>query len=444
MPEYYSSPRVSSEYPDCSLPLTFDVYNICSFKCQYCFAYYQKSNNPSCKGVLNVKPVNIKSLIDIFDKKNINDWKWKCFIKYGIPIHFGGLADNYDNNEKQIMAGYPLVKKLAEIKYPTIFSTKGTLMAEGKYYQLFKDYKDNKNFAFQFSIITNSDKNANVIERGCPSTSERLYAMKKISDLGYWAILRLRPYIIGLTNVDIESLIERSAQAGAKAVSMEFFCLERRMSGEKIEKRYEILSKVIGFNIVKYYQNLSPTERGTYQRLNRDVKEKYVKQIWKLCKKHNLQFNISDPDFKELNQSGSCCGLPDNANEYIDKCLTSGWSRAQLTHHLRLLRERYWKSNGKDKYLTFDDILNSEKAEWMNNMKVYTHSLKRWATRYDMRDTVYKEEFLQTWNNLRSPGNPYNYFHGKIKPAFLDSNKNIVYEYIPSKYEIEWAKEGLL
>jgi len=34
--KHYNSPRVSSEYPDCSLPLTFDTYSACSFGCVYC------------------------------------------------------------------------------------------------------------------------------------------------------------------------------------------------------------------------------------------------------------------------------------------------------------------------------------------------------------------------------------------------------------------------
>ncbi len=33
---FYSAPRISSEYPDCSLPLTFDQYNYCSLACNFC------------------------------------------------------------------------------------------------------------------------------------------------------------------------------------------------------------------------------------------------------------------------------------------------------------------------------------------------------------------------------------------------------------------------
>ena len=41
----YPSPRISSELPDCSMPLTFDHLSHCSMGCVYCFAYFFKTNN---------------------------------------------------------------------------------------------------------------------------------------------------------------------------------------------------------------------------------------------------------------------------------------------------------------------------------------------------------------------------------------------------------------
>jgi very-short-patch-repair endonuclease len=34
--DYYSSPRISSELPDCSMPMTFDSYNFCGLGCTFC------------------------------------------------------------------------------------------------------------------------------------------------------------------------------------------------------------------------------------------------------------------------------------------------------------------------------------------------------------------------------------------------------------------------
>ena len=60
---HYSSPRLSSEYLDCSMPLTFDTYSFCSFGCRYCFAAFFKANNPMLKGEgLKLKGVDVKKI----------------------------------------------------------------------------------------------------------------------------------------------------------------------------------------------------------------------------------------------------------------------------------------------------------------------------------------------------------------------------------------------
>ena len=49
----------------------------------------------------------------------------------------------------------------------------------------------------------------------------------------------------------------------------------------------------------------------------------------------------------------------------------------------------------------------------------------------------------RTWNNLRSPSNPRNYFHGKLMPIRTDENDNLVFVYSPSEYEQRWLDEGI-
>jgi len=438
---YYHAPRISSEYSDCALPLTGDTYNICGFQCQYCFGFYAKSNNPGNKGGFFQKPINVKAFKELFGGKKPDNPYYKHFIKYRFPMHFGSLTDMFDTFEEKYGIGLEIIDFLGQINYPTLISTKGTLAMKNKYYELFKKYAHNHNFGFQFSITCNSDELAKQMEPVVPSVTERLECMKKMSELGYWTILRLRPYIIGYSNIDIEKLIERASNAGAKAISCEFFCLDVR-TNEGMEKRYKKMSEIVGFDIKKYYSTLSPSERGGYQRLNRNVKEKYVKELYLLCKKHGLQFNISDPDFKELNESGCCCGLPEKP--YMNSELHK-WARAQLTYLLKELRKRYWKSNGKDKLLKWKDVLDLQFSEWFWEHKYYGDSIKYWITNYKIKDKVgFGDEFHQCWNKLRSSANPYNYFHGVLKPHHADENGDIVYEYNPKEYELRWMKEGVL
>jgi len=442
--QYYTFPRISSEYVDCSLPLTGDTNNICTgFFCKYCFAAYQKSVNPSLRGEFQFKTVKVEHIKEILEGKHPENPYYKNFIQYRFPIHIGGLSDCQDKTEPLTSVTYNLLKVFIEHNYPVIISTKGTYFTETpEYYKLFEQTKQHKNFAFQFSIITNDDKQAEKIEVGVPSTTARLASMKKLSELGYWTILRLRPFIIGLTDIGLEELLTRSREAGAKAISLEFFCFDVRCGSKEIKKRYKLMSDLLGFDMEEYYRKLSPSERGGYRRLNRDVKEIFVKRMWKKCHELGIQFNTSDPDFKELNESGSCCGLPETKEKYNSDLIN--WSRGQLTYHMKELRKRYWASNGEDKYLTWDMIAKDVPHNWMKEHRFYGDSLKNWHSDFGKTKMGYGHEFLQTWNNLRSAGNPYSYFHGKIKPSHVDKNGNIVYKYIPHPYETRWRKEGIL
>ncbi len=439
--KYYQCPRISGEYMDCSLPLTADTTSLCSFNCNYCFAKYQKSNNPALKGKpININPLNFVQFKKFMEGGFPNNPYYKNFIKHKFPIHFGGLSDSFDHYEKENKVTLKVLKLMVDLNYPCIFSTKGNIMVEGEYYEILKKAAPNKNFIFQFSIVTNNPDKAKILDEGCPSVDERFAAMKKLSDLGYWTVLRLRPFIIGASDDGLDEMFKKASDAGARALSTEFYCYDCRLSGDAL-KMYDAVSKAVGFDIKDYFKKLSPSERGGYRRLNRDVKEKHVKKMWLLCKKYGMQFNISDPDFKELNQSGSCCGVPSTKEEYDSDCIN--WSRGQLTHAVSQLLQRYLKGE-KDLYLTADDVIKNMANDWGAETKYYGDSLKCWNPDIQLKDMNHKSEFIQAWNNTKSAGNPYNYFHGLLKPFKLDKNKNIIYKFNPPPYIERWRKEGIL
>lgn len=437
IPNNYSSPRISNEYKDCALPLTFDSLSFCAFGCLYCFAYYQKSNNPAYKtSSLCLKSINLEKLSKTIRGYYPNNPYYKRFFKHKFPLHWGGLADPFDINETKSEIGLKLIKLLADLNYPTIFSTKGTLpTTDERYLKVFQQAKRD-NFIFQFSIVTNSNLASKEFEPLAPTTSERLACMKVLSELGYYTILRLRPYIIGLTDINIEDLIRRASEAGCKSISTEFLCIDVRMN-KGMARRYEKMSKLLGFDLLKYYKTLSPTERGTYLRLNRKVKAEHIEKLLILCKKYNLAFNISDPDFKELNFSSCCCGIPDTNTKF-------NFSRAQLTHLLVVARKKYREDPSQPSLISFSDLLLEDTTEWLEETDYYSDSLKLWNSDYSCKGKNFKRELREIWNNLASPENPYNYFHGVLKPIKLDEDNNIIFQYQPTIYEEKWSKLGLL
>ena len=438
--KYYGSPRISSEFKDCALPLTFDQYNHCSFGCKYCFGVQFKECNPAYKGGIVIKPVNHIRLSKIILGKEPNNPYYQNFFKNRFIFHWGGLNEPFCHIEKKYKVGLEIMKTLSSVKYPTLFSTKGLSMFldNNEYMDIFQKGSESNHFAFQFSIITNSDETSKKIEPNTPVTSERLKAMKAMSDLGYWTILRLRPFIIGITDINLEDLLQHAKDNGAKAVSTEFFAIDKRVA-PMLSKQFNAISDIIGFNILDYYTSLSPHERGGYGRLNRDVKEPFMKRLYKKCKEIDLEVNISDPDFKELNDSGCCCGLPE---EYELNTELASWSKGQLTYQLKELRKKYWLTGNAE--LKFEDIDKLVINKWYEEPKYLKDSIKYWNTDFAKVGVGHKSEFIHSWNNLRSPDNPYNYFMGVLKPSSVDKNGMLIYKYNPQSYEKRWKLEGLL
>lgn len=442
----YSSPRVTSEYKDCSLAITFDQYNVCGYGfgsncagCLYCFSNAQKIVNPKYGGKFSLRAVNPDKIIRQL-KGDLKTAYYDNFFKHRFPLHWGGLAEPFCPIELKEKVGLKILQYCDSVQYPIIFSTKGAYQAyEKDYVKIWKSYTKTKNLGWSFSIITNRDDIAAQVEMGVPSTTERLKAMKVISDMGFWTVLRLRPFIIGVSDIELEILMERAAEAGAKAISTEFFCIDLRSMGI-LKDRVESINKITDIDTVEYYRKLSPTSRGTYLRLNSLVKESYVKRMLKACKKYGLKFAISDPDFKAYNFSGCCCGYPETKEEYNSEICN--WSRGQLTYHLSKLRKKYWEGQGKEAvYLTWDEVKNTVANDWACEHRYFSDSIKYWTTDNRKRTQGHINEFLETWNNTRAADNPYNYFDGVLVPDHLDVNSNIVFRYSPNESELRINKE---
>lgn len=441
---HYQSPRISSEIPDCSMPLTMDTYKFCSLSCLYCFAYYMKANNPAIKSSetgMDLTSVDAKKFISAIEghpKDKRGEILNEIFYSRKFLIHIGGLADPFCSFEAKNGVGFEIMSALGDLNYPTLFSFKGATILQKKYADLFEKHSKQRNFAFQVSMVTANDELSKYVEIGVPSPSTRFESLRMLSDMGYWTILRLRPFIIGVTDESLDELLEKALKSGISAISMEFYALDARASGEA-KLRYDWLGKIIGTkDLMAYFQKLSPSKRGGYRRLNRLVKEIYIKKVYKFCIENNLVFACSDPDFKELNMSGSCCGMPDI---YEPNPLLQNWTRNQLTYHLKESRLLYHRT-GEISTFKFGNIYKDEPYLYHTSLGG-DHVIEVGLCSADRENMTYEKILRQYWNNLRSPANPANYLDNKIVPCGLDTNKNLIYKYNPMPYENTWKSEGI-
>lgn len=412
----YISPRWSGEIADCTMPMTFDTYSNCAYGCVYCFSQYQRGigsgkNDYFNKKVTSVNPEKVKKIFTEPDSSQFGD-----YVRQRKVFQWGGLSDQFDEFERKYGVTLELLKFFKEINYPICFSTKAAWpFFDERYREVFRG-QDNWNV--KFSIITLDAEKAKKIEVGVPSPQERLRAMHEYTKLSRGgATLRLRPFIVGVSSKDYKDLIVAAHDAGADAVTTEFFCLEMR-SINLARKHYDVISECAGFDIVDFYKKHS---RGSgYLRLNRKIKEKYMREMKELCDKLGMRFYVSDAHFKELCANGCCCGLPPEWN----------YSRGNFSYALQLCRRNgvaFWSDIEKD--MGFLENVPFGRATGYN-----ANSSEKRAKFYD---SSMKDYLHYLWNNPKQGQSPFIMFGGVMTPNGFDKNGDVIYVYDQTKTFME-------
>ncbi|MBQ8066495.1 MAG: hypothetical protein IJ200_12685 [Prevotella sp.] len=408
---YYQSPRWSNEIADCSMPMTFDTYSNCSFGCLYCFSQFQRAiggakDNYLAKEVKNVNPDRIKKMFTDPDKYA---GQFATYIKQRKVMQWGGLSDQFDGFERKFGVTLDLLRFFKEIDYPLCFSTKATWFTEDERYM--ELIRGQKNWNFKFSIITLEEDKARIIEKGVPSPQKRLDAIERIANAGAGgATLRLRPFIIGITTPTYLDLIREAGKRGATAMSTEFMCVEQRSN--TLRERMPIFNQLCGFDFMAFYKKYSVS--SGYLRLNRKIKEPFMRNMKQVCDEIGMRFYVSDAHFKELCCNGSCCGLPADWN----------YSKGQFCEALQIAK------NAADHTVRYSDICKDidllHQYDWGRATGYNANSSERRAKFMDMSMANYMRWL---WNNPQAGQSPYTLFEGALVPQGKDADGNLIYHY---------------
>jgi DNA repair photolyase len=439
----YKAAHIPAMILECAMPLAFDQYNLCSMGCTYCFAHVSKLSNPTWKGKdIGLQGVDYKKQIKCMQGRGSGAYEeamYEHFYSKKFPLHWGTLTDPFCAFEKQNRFGLRMIEALGEMNYPCVFNFKGRTVFHPDYVKVFERYAKQKNFAFQCTITCPDDKVSRQLEIGVPPTSERLRALEMLSDMGYWTIMRLRPYIIGITDRGIDDLLIRAQQAGIKGITMGYLCVDVRASGGA-KLRYKHIGQMMGVkNLIKHYKELSHPERGAYLRANRLLKEEHSKRLYKFCDRFGIVFSNSDPDYKELGFSGNCCALP---AKYKPNPGLSNWTRDQTTSRLIKARRTY-NMTGRCLEFRFNEIFTAD-ATYLDEVQFGNDHVAVIGRTTGERAVITQRDILrEQWNNLNSGGNPRNFYAGKILPVSTDDAGDLVYKYAPSDYERRWSEEGI-
>jgi len=412
LPEKYASPRWSWEYIDCSMPMTFDTYSNCGYGCLYCFSTFQRSiGKPRDNYVKKqVKRINVDKVKRMFSEPDKFGWQFKDYIKWKYVLQWGWLSDPMCPIEEDGWAGLEMMQFFNDIEYPVRFSSKSDLiLRDDRYLKEFARWKDR--FAYMASIITYDEQVAKRIEAWVPTPQRRMEVLKTLSDVWVWTVLRLRPYIIGVTDRTIKDTINAAWAAGVKACSTEFFCVESRSTPE-IRRKFKGISDECWFDIFEMYRQHSNT--NWYMRLSKKFTQPYMDELKKLCDKNNILLASSDPKHKEVNFSNSCCGLP---NAWVFAQV----HRGQYLPAINLAKIKW--------YVTWDDL---EKVSILKDVKFWqADGLNQWSWKLRARywDLSISDKIKEFWNNPKSANSPYKLFEWLLEPKWVDQKWNIIYLY---------------
>lgn len=403
----YASPRWTTEFADCAIPMSFDTYSTCGFGCFYCFSQFQRGIGKSKDDYVSrrVKAVSPKKFIRLFGPEYTG--QFSDYIRQRKVFQWGGLSDPFCTIEQQLGVGLEILRFMREIKYPICFSTKGAWWTEdARYMDLFKGAD---HFNVKVSIITLSKSMASRLEPGVPSPGERLKAIRRLTKARCGEVtLRLRPFIPGASDRDYLELIDRAADAGATALSTEFMCYEVRSA--MFKEKAKAASLHLGFDLDEYYKRYS--KGAGYLRLNRNLKRPYIDAMEERCKRNGMRFYVSDAHFKERCANGCCCGLPPSWN----------YSRGQWGEALQIAKEKgevSWCDIADE--MSFASGVRFGSAHGFNKGPVNGEAA--------FRNLSLQEFFHRLWNNPKSKKGIYYQYGGILAPTRIDLNGDVVYAY---------------
>lgn len=198
--------------PDIGFDQSINAYRGCEHGCIYCFArpshaYHDLSPGLDFETKLFAKPDAAKLLRAELSKPS-----------YRVAtIAMGTNTDPYQPIEKDWRITRSILKVLVETRHPTFITTKSDRICHD--IDLIADLARDGLAAVMLSVTSLDPAVARTLEPRAPHPLRRLDAIRRLSDAGVPVTASISPVIPGITDHEMEGLIARAAEAGAREVA---------------------------------------------------------------------------------------------------------------------------------------------------------------------------------------------------------------------------------
>jgi DNA repair photolyase len=382
----------------CSVPLRLDSYSNCQFGCQYCFSK-ARGGAFSVNRATTINNVQLRKRLQRAAEGNPRG-ATEDFIQRRIPVQFGGMNDPFGPSESKKSVSLETLKTLAEYDYPTIISTKGTILASDEYLSVLA----RGNFYVRISVAAVDPELTSSLEPGVPSVNARMNCAKKIAAIGVPVSLRLQPIVPDFEQ-DAERLIVDAANHGFKHVSAEYLKLPIETTAHNFAKLQQTLP-----GIRKFYAEQNATRVGREFILPITFKKPRLVSLKRVAEQQGLVFGFAENELLLQNDFSACCNASDlflrDAN-YFNFNIT-GILRKQM-------------HSGDFRFAVSDN-------EWLPSHSVFSHlnSKSRVPVGNGSNRDAWIKFLKDKWNAGPWRGGPAS-FDGVVNSGSLDEAGNRIY-----------------
>ncbi|MEO1450638.1 MAG: PA0069 family radical SAM protein [Bacteroidota bacterium] len=196
--------------PDVPFSFSINPYQGCEHGCVYCYArnahqYWGLSAGLDFERIIIVKENAPKLLL-----KELSHPKWEA-----APIMFSGNTDCYQPLERKFRLTRQCLEVLADLKHPASVLTKNGLILRDK--DVLQELAKHDLVHAALTITTlNEDLRRKMEPRTAPGL-KRIQVVEALAKAGIPTSVMLGPIIPGLNNHEFPELLQRTADAGARA-----------------------------------------------------------------------------------------------------------------------------------------------------------------------------------------------------------------------------------
>ena len=296
MQTYRHFSTVTSQLYFCSSPIRLDSYNRCQFGCLYCFSRKRGLAN-AVDGLKQANPLAFRQRLERVNRGVIRSG-FDEFLAQRIPIQLGGMQDPFSPMEIDRRVTLELMSILADFNYPTLISTKGSLLLEPKYISKLQEM----NVLVRLSAAGVSEKYRSSVDVGCSPFEETLRKITALRYAGLPCSLRIQPVIPGFENSALE-MASRAVAAGVSHISFEYL----KLGTESLKKDTTRLARAVNTNVWRKMKAKGVTRLGRDYTLTKQSKSDFVFKAKKECKALKVYFGAGDTEFIHLSDGNGCC-----------------------------------------------------------------------------------------------------------------------------------------